>query len=385
MIASTLIFIADGLLVSSAGVLLARINASELSIGIINACFFAGALSCTLCAQILLAKVGYIRAFSVFNALFALSALMGAFNESLIIWGFARFLMGFAYYSIVLVIESWINARIVNSIRSRTLALYEALFYSSFALGAAFIAFKLSAVQVLLVSAVFIVLGFLPLSLLTTKSPIAPSPRAISLPCILAVPRLALVASFIGGFCINGFLSMATLWAFVGGYSDKVAAAIVVIGMIGGFISHMFFGQFSDKFGRKNAMILASLISLFAVLCFIFFKPNGLIAYILILPFGAGIFVLYALSLARANDEIKDKAMSVEISRAQLFSYLLASLIAAPIIGYLMKIFGADGFMYFYAFALSFMILFASFNKTVHKDKRAPFMRRFKVFLSEHK
>lgn len=385
MIAGGLVFIADGLLVSSAGVLLARINASELSIGMVNACFFAGALACTFCAQWLLAHVGYIRAFSVFNAIFALSALFGVFSDSLIFWGILRFFMGFAYYSIVLVIESWINARIINSIRSRTLAIYEVLFYSSFALGAAFIALKLSATSVLIVSAIFIVLGFMPLSLLGTKSPAIPSARKISMPNINAVPRLALVTSFIGGFCINGFLSMASLWAIICKLGENGAAMVIIIGMAGGFLSHLFFGNFSDKFGRKNAIILASLLSLSAVLCFIFLQPSGILSFILILPFGAGIFVLYSLSLARANDEIKDKSMCVEVGRAQLFSYLLASLIAAPLIGRLMKIFGADGFMYFYAFALSFLVIFASFNKSVQKDKRTPFTRRFKVFSSELK
>lgn len=385
MMAGGLVFIADGLLVSSAGVLLARINASELGIGIVNACFFAGALTCTFCAQWLLARVGYIRAFSVFNAIFALSALLGVFSDSLILWGFLRFFMGFAYYSIVLVIESWINARIINSIRSRTLAIYEVLFYSSFAIGAAFIALKLSAAHVLIISAIFIVLGFVPLSLLGIKSPSIPNATKISMPNIYAVPSLALIASFIGGFCINGFLSMATLWAILSGLGENGAAMVIILGMTGGFLSHLFFGNLSDKFGRKNAMIVACLLSLSAVLGFIFLKPNGILSYVLIVPLGAGIFVLYALALARANDEIKDKTMCVEVGRAQLFSYLLASLIATPLIGQLMKIFGADGFMYFYAFALSFLVIFASFNKSVQKDKRTPFTRRFKIFSSQVK
>ena len=71
-VASAFIFIADGLLVSSAGVLLDGFAASKEQIGLVNACFFAGAVACTIFSHRLISACGYERAFSVFCAVFAL-------------------------------------------------------------------------------------------------------------------------------------------------------------------------------------------------------------------------------------------------------------------------------------------------------------------------
>ena len=104
-VASAFIFIADGLLVSSAGVLLDGFRASKEQIGLVNACFFAGAVACTIFSHRLISACGYERAFSVFCAIFALSALLGALSNNLLFWGILRFFMGLAYYSIVMIIE----------------------------------------------------------------------------------------------------------------------------------------------------------------------------------------------------------------------------------------------------------------------------------------
>ena len=93
-VASAFIFIADGLLVSSAGVLLDGFAASKEQIGLVNACFFAGAVACTIFSHRLISACGYERAFSVLCAVFALSALLGALSNNLLFGAFCAFLWG---------------------------------------------------------------------------------------------------------------------------------------------------------------------------------------------------------------------------------------------------------------------------------------------------
>ncbi|WP_063999940.1 hypothetical protein [Campylobacter iguaniorum] len=52
------IFVANGLVVSSAGLLLKNLNASEAMIGVVTSCFFIGALVCTLISHKLISKIG---------------------------------------------------------------------------------------------------------------------------------------------------------------------------------------------------------------------------------------------------------------------------------------------------------------------------------------
>lgn len=358
-VASVFIFIADGLLVSSAGVLLDRFEASKEQIGLVNACFFAGAVACTVFSHRLISSCGYERAFSVFCAIFALSALLGVLSNNLLFWGVLRFFMGLGYYSIVMIIEVWLNASVSNAIRSRVLGIYEVLFYASFGVGALFIAFSLSVESTLVLSAVFIVLALLPLNLKSLKAPPTPPSAKISLPNVLNAPKLALFSVFIGGLCINGFFSMASVFALMSGLGEGSVAVFIAISMVGGACGHLLCGVVSDKFGRENALILASLLSLISA----FLLALPWLFYVAVFFFGSGIFVLYALSLAIANDAIKDKREYILASRAMLFSYLFGSLFAAPILGFLMARFGAQGFMGFYIVLLVLLLVISFFSK----------------------
>ena len=362
-VASAFIFIADGLLVSSAGVLLDGFKASKEQIGLVNACFFAGAVACTIFSHRLISACGYERAFSVFCAIFALSALLGALSNNLLFWGVLRFFMGLAYYSIVMIIEVWLNASVTNSIRSRVLGIYETLFYASFGVGALFIAFSLSVEATLILSAVFIVLALLPLNLKALKTPLVPPKAKISLPNIFSAPKLALISDFIGGLCMNGFFSMASVFALLYGLGDGSVAVFIAISMVGGVCGHLLCGVVSDKFGRVNALLLASFLSLISA--FLLGVPK--IIFVAVFLLGAGIFVLYALSLAIANDAITDKREYILASRAMLFSYLLGSLFAAPILGFLMSAFGAWGFIGFYVFLSGLLLVITFFGRFVGK------------------
>lgn len=369
------IFIASGLVVSSAGVLLNELGASNTQIGLITSCFFMGALTCTIISHRLISHVGHMRAYAIFTALFAISALLHDISENLIFWAVLRFMLGFCYYSIVLIVESWLNEKIPNSVRSRVLGFYEIIFYSAFAIGAVIMSMDLSTTKVFLIGTIAIILGSIPLNFLKIKSPKIPKAMSISLPKIYNIAPLALATSIIAGLTMNGFFSMASLFIITQGYTPAQAGIFIIIGMSGGFMAHTIFGTISDKFGRKFAIILASSIALLMCLIFIFINPGIALQYLIVFFLGFGIFVLYALALARANDVVTDKTTYVEVVRALLFNYLIGSFLSTIIIGFLINQFGATAFIYYYIALLAFLIIFATFQKNVPKDQEVAFTR----------
>lgn len=369
------IFIASGLVVSSAGVLLNDMGTSKTQIGLITSFFFIGAITCTIVSHRLISKVGHMRAYAIFTALFAISALLHDMSNNLIFWAILRFMLGFCYYSIVLIVESWLNEKIPNSIRSRVLGFYEIVFYSTFAIGAVIMSMDLSTTKVFLIGTISIILGSIPLNFLKIKSPKIPKAISISLPRIYNIAPLALATSIIAGLTMNGFFSMASLFIITQGYTPAQAGIFIIIGMCGGFMAHTIFGTISDKFGRKLAIILASSIALFACLGFISVNPDIITQYIIVFFLGFGIFVLYALALARANDIVTDKNAYVEVVRALLFSYLIGSFLSTIIIGFLINQFGFTAFIYYYIVLLAFLIIFAIFQKNVPKEQEVAFTR----------
>jgi hypothetical protein len=372
----SLLFIGNGLVIASCSALLKQNGVDELQIGLINTGFFIGALASTISAHRVISNTGHIRAFAIFSAIFAVSAMLHAISNNLIFWAILRAFLGYCYYALLMVIESWLNAKIPNKIRSRVIAFYECVFYTSFGLGILILALDLSAFEIFIISAGFIMLSSIPLNLIRINQPQIPQRQPINIPKIFGIVPLALVGALVAGLAINGFFSMATLFIMLQGYGAKEASFFMTIAMGGGFIAQALIGGFSDKYGRRPALILCSAVALISAVLFLLNGSNLIIQYILSFFFGGGIFCTYGLSLARANDEITDKTKSVQVARALLFSYSFASLFSPLLMSYAMKIFGSFGFIYVYLVLYVGLILFALTQKTIPQHMRKDYNDR---------
>ncbi|WP_103589050.1 MFS transporter [Campylobacter concisus] len=372
----SLLFIGNGLVIASCSALLKQNGVGELEIGLINTGFFVGALISTITAHRVISATGHIRAFAIFSAIFAVSAMLHAVNQNLVFWAILRAFLGYCYYALLMVIESWLNAKIPNKIRSRVIAFYEGVFYTSFGLGILILALNLNIFEIFIISAAFIMLSSIPLNLIRINQPQIPERQPINIPKIFGIVPLALVGALIAGLAINGFFSMASLFVLLQGYGTKEASFFMTVAMIGGFLAQVFIGSFSDRYGRRPAILLCSSVALISAVLFLLNGKNLMVEYLLSFFFGAGIFCTYGLSLARANDEITDKTKSVQVARALLFSYSLASLFSPLLMSYAMKIFGAFGFIYVYLVLFAGLISFALTQKTIPQHMRKEYNDR---------
>lgn len=372
----SLLFIGNGLVIASCSALLKQNGVGELEIGLINTGFFVGALISTITAHRVISITGHIRAFAIFSAIFAVSAMLHAVNQNLVFWAILRAFLGYCYYALLMVIESWLNAKIPNKIRSRVIAFYEGVFYTSFGLGILILALNLNTFEIFIISAAFIMLSSIPLNLIRINQPQIPERQPINIPKIFGIVPLALVGALIAGLAINGFFSMASLFVLLQGYGTKEASFFMTVAMIGGFLAQVFIGSFSDRYGRRPAILLCSCVALISAVLFLLNGKNLTVEYLLSFFFGAGIFCTYGLSLARANDEITDKTKSVQVARALLFSYSLASLFSPLLMSYAMKIFGAFGFIYVYLVLFAGLVLFALTQKTIPQHMRKEYNDR---------
>lgn len=368
------VFMGNALIVGSVGVILKQNSVSEAFIGLIGFCFFLGGMLGTISAHQIISKIGHIRAFGLFSALFSICIILHNLSSQLVFWAFLRLVMGFCYYGLLIIIESWLNEKAKNAIRQRVLSFYEVVFCLSFGLGSLLIALNLNAHTLFIIAACLIMFSSIPLNLIRIKEPIIPAKRPISLPNVFSIAPLALVASFIGGMLMNGFFSMASVFILLQGYGAKGVSYFIAFGIFGGFIAQSLIGIVSDRLGRKFSIILCAFIALATMLLFAFFEFSLMVQFVLAVFLGMGIFCLYALALARANDMLEDKSKRVELGRAVLFSYSLGSIISPLILGVLMQTFTYKSFAWFYVVNLAFLILFA-LNKP---NKKGRYQRNFK-------
>ena len=369
-IGMSFLFVGNSLIVSSMGVILKDSGMSEIAIGAISSCFFIGALAVTIGGHRIISRVGHIRSFGIFAALFAIASLLHSLFENIYLWGIFRLLLGFCYYGVLMVIESWLNEKARNSVRSRVLGFYEVVYFVASSLGVLIIALNLEKHSVFVLGACFIMFSTIPLYLIRIKQPLLPQKTPISLPKVFDIAPLALVTSFIAGMLVNGFLAMASVFVLLQGFNVGDVSYFIACSMVGGFIAQASVGYVSDRLGRKFAIMLCAGVAFCVMLVFAFVSPPFYIQCVLAVFLGGGIFCLYALSLARASDMLTDKSRAVELGRAVLFCYSLGSLFAPLILGVLMQYAGPDGFTWFYLASLGFCLLFAVNKPNILKTKK---------------
>ena len=369
LFASFLLFVGNSFLLSSNSIILKELGYNELSIGLVNASIFLGALLSTFSAHIIIQKVGHIRAFGFFTSIFAIATLLHIYVNNIFLWALLRFSIGYSYYTLLVIIESWINQSSKNTIRSRMLAIYEIVFYAGFSVGVLLLYFKLSFNNIFLIATFIILLCSLPLNLLKIEQPQIIKKEKISIPNIFAVSKLAFFTAFIGGFLMNGFFSMSQTYFLALGYKVEDISLLIFIAMLGGFIAQIFIGRISDIYGRKLAILWCSLLGLFASVGLYFFSKYELV-YVFCFLLGAGVFCLYALALARASDRAKESSQILNIGRTLMFAYVSSSIISAICFGFLIEKYGANAYMLTYIILLLGLTIFAHTQPKIDPEDR---------------
>ena len=163
------VFMGNALILGSVGVILKQDGASEAIIGLIGFCFFLGGTLGTTCAHRVIAKIGHIRAFGLFSALFSICIILHILGSNLVFWAFLRVIMGFCYYALLIIIESWLNEKAKNAVRQRVLSFYEVVFCLSFGLGSLLIALNLQSSTLFIIAACLIMFSSIPLNLIRIK------------------------------------------------------------------------------------------------------------------------------------------------------------------------------------------------------------------------
>ena len=372
------LFAGFGLFLNSAGVKLSEMGVTNTAIGALNAAFFVGAALSAVAAHRVVSGVGHIRAFSVFGAVFAIAALGHMMTDNLWAWGVLRVVLGFCYYSLLMIVESWFAERSMAAARARVLAFYNVVYYVAFTAGIALLSLKPSSNDIFTLAAILVMAAMLPVALTRLNAPQLPPRQRVSLPRLLAVAPLALVGSFIAGLLVNGFFTMASVFLLQQGFSLRQIAFYLMIAMITGFAVQLPIARFSDRYGRRRAILVCALLAAAGALAGLVLMMAGIEGawphYVVAALFGLGLFALYALSVARANDELPNDMSTVEVSRSLLFSYGIGSLAAPLLLGIVMQEAQRYGFYVFFALSAAVLALVAWRQKTVPQAQRSVYV-----------
>ena len=323
-----------GMLMTYIGVFLKQAGLVEFTIGVINAAFFLGAILAAIFSQKLIVTVGHARSFSAFSALMVMAFLGHALVFDPYFWTLLRLLSGFAFYALLIVLESWLNEKSTTQDRGRVLAIYTIIFFLATALGQMILTFDIAAESVFILGAILVLWSLIFIAITKISQPVLKPFERYSLPKIMSVAPLALVGSFVGGFFVGGFYTMMPLYALNQFNDTSVVAVFMAMTILGGLVAQWPVGAMSDRYGRRKLIAWAGFFSLAVCVVFLVSAKHVVLLYGLGFLFGVSVFSIYPLSMARANDEMDENKDLVEISRTLLFAYGVGSFFAPLVLGF---------------------------------------------------
>lgn len=329
-------------------------------IGLITAFFYVGfALGCMHVTQLLRA-IGHIRAYAAMAAIVAVTILMTALIVNPWFWMAMRLINGYCLAVLFAAIESWINSRVDNSIRARTLSIYRYIDLSSMTLAQYFLPwFGGEGFTLFAIAAIAFSLSLTPISLADKSSPAPPDKMNFDLRFLWKISPLAATGCIAVGMTNTVYRSLGPVYARELGFDTTITAWFLAAGIISGVILQYPLGHFSDIKDRRSVIMVATAGALFASLFLVLVVGSTIWGNIVgVFMLGAFSMPLYSLCSAHANDRAGPGQYAV-ISAGILFFWSLGAIIGPSLAATFMGWYGPKAL---FVFTASVQIIFLSYT-----------------------
>ncbi len=338
------LYLGQALLTTLIGVRMSLEDFSTFSIGIVTSAFYVGGvLGSQLCSRIV-KRVAHIRAFTIFAALLASSALTHTLVLAPEAWAVLRAVSGFSIYGLYLVAESWLNAAVTPVIRGRVLGTYMFITFVALTLGQLLLnAGDPAKYHLFGISGIVFALALIPVALTRTTAPIEMTTEHLTLRRLFRISPFGLVGSLASGMVIEAFLSLGSVYAAKSGLSTAQISLFMSAPIVGGLLLQWPFGWLSDRFDRRWTLLAIAGGTALSALAVIGLRHAAFPMLLAIVTVHGGLFFsMYPLSLAHANDKAEPDQF-VELSRGLLLVYFIGALIAPFGGSLMMDPFGPSG------------------------------------------
>ena len=311
-----------------------------LAIGLMGGAYFFGFTVGCLRGSRLLRRVGHIRVFAAMTAAASAVPLLHGLWVETWLWWLLRFVTGYCFAVLYVVIESWLNEQATNETRGAVFSAYTLITLTVLAVGQQMLLlYDPQSMELFAIASAVVSIAAIPVVM-----SVAPTPHQAEERVRLDLPRLFRISPAGTLGCLTTGLANGSFWAlapvFVAGYSDdlRLVAWFMTAAVLGGAVGQWPLGLWSDRVDRRWVIAFASgaalVVGLATWLFFDVLSPAVLLG--LGAAWGAVAFPLYAVSVAHTNDHARPGEY-VMVSSGLLLMYG---------IGAIMGPFVAPAFMY---------------------------------------
>lgn len=345
LILSTILLVAgNAFLMTLLGVRLGLEAIDPATIGRVLVCYSIGFVVGTLTVGRVIERVGHIRAFAVFSALAAVTALLYPMAVSMTFWAILRGLSGLAMAGVLLVIESWFSSRATNDNRGTLFAVYQIVFFISVAGGQLIINLGDPATfQLYTVAGILLALSLVPLSLTKMEAPHIEQVEHLSIFKLLREATTGVAGTFICGVLIGSFYALGPVYATLIGLNVAQTSLFMAIAIIAAMVLAWPMGIVCDRFDRRRVLFTVSMAAGAAAMAAAFIGVDLPLALITAVGLFTGLSAaLYPIAVAIANDRMPQSRI-VAASATLLLSYGLGSVLGPLVMGELIGMVGPMG------------------------------------------
>ncbi len=314
-------------------------------IGVMGAAYFLGFMVASILAIRLIRSYGHIRVFAALASVGAVGSITLALLPNAYAWIAIRFVTGFCFSGLLVVMESWINESVANSNRGRIMSLYRIVDLTAVT-GAQFLLpwVGVASYELFAIVTIMFCLSLVPVSLSNRSKPALPESFKFDLKSIWLISPLACLGSLSIGLTNSAFRMIGPIYATDIGFDTQGVVWFMTAGILGGAIMQYPLGHLSDKLGRRKTVLIATIGAACAgVFLSQFAGQSSTLIYAGAFMFGSFAIPLYSLSAAHANDRAQ-KGQFVVISAGLGFFFALGAIIGPYIASVVISQYGPNSF-----------------------------------------
>ena len=336
-----------------------QLGFSRQQIGLLGSAHFLGFFIGCWWAPRLMGSIGHSRAFAAFTATGAISLMSHMLLLDAYAWAAMRIASGLCVAGCYTVIEAWLQAKVTNETRGRTMGIYRVVDMTG-SLGAQMIVGILAPASY--VSYNLLAIGccaaLLPITLTKVKQPETPSsPR---LRPRLAVERSPLAAAGVVVAAVSSasFRMVGPIYGQEVGLSAGQIAWFLSAFVLGGAVAQFPVGWLADKYDRRWVLIWLSVAAMGS--CGITVLTTGMGTTGVMLTaglFGLTTFPIYSVAAAHAHDFASSEER-VELSAALMFYFAVGAIFAPFLASVLIENYGATALFMMISVAHGALVVF---------------------------
>ncbi len=332
---------------------------TRAQVGLLGSAHFLGFFIGCWWAPRLMGSVGHSRTFATFTAMGAIGVIAHTLILDPNAWVAFRIMSGISVAGCFTVIESWLQAKVTNETRGRTMGVYRVIdiggsFGAQLLIGVlepgSYISYN--------ILAILCCAAIIPLTLTRASPPETPKILRLRPRLAWQMSPLAAMGAVVAGLTTAAFRMVGPIYGIEVGLSIDQIALFLAAFVLGGALAQYPVGWLADKYDRRWVLIGLSLAAIGGCFVTVALSADGTNAVMFSAAlFGFTTFPIFSVSAAHAHDFATSK-QRIELSAALMFLYALGAIASPFTTSALIENYGPEAMFYFISVAHFLLILF---------------------------